>query len=84
MPRFMDVHHGTKPGRTPEAVATAHARDLAVQAKYGVRYLKYWYDPVTGKVFCLADAPSLEAVMAVHRDAHGITADEYFEVFEGQ
>jgi Protein of unknown function (DUF4242) len=79
----MDVHHNGRPCRTPEDLATAHARDLAVQSRYGVRYLKYWYDPVTGKLFCLADAPSLEAVMAVHREAHGAPADEYFEVIEG-
>jgi hypothetical protein len=54
-----------------------------VQGKYGVRYLKYWYDPVTGKVFCLSEGPSREAVMAVHREAHGIVADEYHEVNEG-
>ena len=41
-------------------------RDLEVQAKYGVRFLKYWYDETTGKVFCLSEAPSKDAAMAVH------------------
>jgi len=55
-----------------------------VQGRHGVRYLKYWYDPTTGKAFCLSEAPSKEAVLAVHEDAHGIVADEIFEVFEGE
>ncbi|MGH2352396.1 MAG: DUF4242 domain-containing protein [Chloroflexota bacterium] len=81
MPRFLDIHHNVF-GATPEALAEAHAKDLAVQAKYGVRYLKYWYDPASGKVFCLSDAPSKEAAMAVHREAHGMVPDEIFEVQE--
>jgi uncharacterized protein DUF4242 len=83
MPRFMDVHNESDrtKGFTPEQVAEFHRQDLAAQAKHGVRYLKYWYDPSTGKAFCLSEAPSKEAVMAVHRDAHGY-ADEIFEVFE--
>jgi hypothetical protein len=48
-----------------------------------VRFLKYWYDPVTGRAFCPSEGPSKEAVMAVHRQAHGSAADEIFEVFEG-
>jgi hypothetical protein len=47
-----------------------------------VRYLKYWYDPATGKVFCLSDAPSIEAALAVHREAHGMMPDDIFEVQE--
>jgi hypothetical protein len=83
MPLFMDVHHTLGKGISPDEIDAAHRRDLAIQGKYGVRYLKYWYDAATGKVFCLSDAPSLEAVMAVHREAHGAAADEYFEVKEG-
>jgi Protein of unknown function (DUF4242) len=82
MPLFLDVHNGAF-GVTAEAMAEAHAKDLAVQAKYGVRYLQYWYDPVSGKVFCLSDAPSKEAALAVHREAHGVEADDIFEVLEG-
>ena len=35
-------------------------------------YVRYWYDEATGKVFCLAEAPSAEAAIAVHREAHGL------------
>jgi hypothetical protein len=45
--------------------------------------MRYWYDEGTGKVFCLVQAPSKEAAMAVHREAHGLVADEIIEVKEG-
>jgi hypothetical protein len=84
MPRFIDVHRDGGVGIKPEDLATMHAKDLAVQTTYGVRFLKYWYDPSTGRIFCLSEAPNKEAVLAVHREAHGTTADEIFEVFEGE
>ena len=82
MALYMDIHHHVE-GLTGEAAAGAHARDLAVQAKYGVTYLRYWYDEGTGTVFCLCEAPSKEAAAAVHREAHGLLADELIEVKEG-
>ncbi len=66
-----------------EVVSDGHQRDLAVQDKYGVRYLKYWFDSASGKVFCLVEAPSADAAIQVHREAHGMLADEIFEVEEG-
>jgi hypothetical protein len=83
MPRFMDIHQHVE-GLTGEAVAGAHLRDLEVQEKYGVNYLQYWYDESTGKVFCLVEAPDKEAAIAVHREAHGLVADEIIEVKEGR
>ena len=83
MPLFMDVHHTGAAGLTPAEADAVHQKDLACQGKYGVRYIKYWYDSATGKAFCLSEAPSKEAALAVHRDAHGFEADEIFEVFEG-
>ena len=58
-------------------------KDLKVQGKYGVKYLKYWLDESKGKIFCLVDAPNKEAAEKVHREAHGLLADEIFEVKEG-
>jgi hypothetical protein len=83
MPLFMDVHHKVD-GLTREAVEGAHAMDLKVQDAYGVNYLKYWFDEGSGRVYCLVDAPSKEAANAVHREAHGLVADELTEVAEGQ
>jgi hypothetical protein len=82
MPLYLDIHQHV-PGLTAEAVSGAHAKDLEVQAKHGVKYLKYWFDEGAGKVFCLVEAPSKEAAAAVHREAHGLLADEIIEVKEG-
>jgi Nickel responsive protein SCO4226-like len=35
------------------------------------------------KVFCLVEAPSKEVAAAIHREAHGLVADEIVEVQEG-
>lgn len=40
---YMDIHKNVE-GLTAEAVASAHKKDLEVQDKYGVKYLKYWYN----------------------------------------
>jgi hypothetical protein len=81
MPLFLDVHSTTQ-DVTAEQLAEAHAKDLALQHKYGVRYLKYFFDAATGKVFCLSEAPSKEMALAVHREAHGNMPDDIFEVQE--
>jgi hypothetical protein len=82
MPLYMDVHQRVE-GLTAQAVAGAHQRDLEVQRQHGVNYLRYWFDEGSGKVFCLVEAPSKEAAEAVHREAHGLVADEITEVQEG-
>jgi hypothetical protein len=82
MALFLDIHQHVD-GLTAQAVAGAHMKDLETQDKYGVKYLKYWFDEGTGKVFCLVEAPSREAAAAVHREAHGLLADEIVEVKEG-
>jgi hypothetical protein len=82
MPLYMDHHHKVD-GLTADAVAGAHQRDLEVQDKHDVHYLKYWFDEETGAVFCLVEAPSKEAAEAVHREAHGLVADDITEVREG-
>lgn len=83
MPTFMDVH--TMEGGVSAAdVAGAHQADLATQSKYGVNYKRYWVDEKAGKVFCLVDAPDAETAATVHREAHGLVADDVYEVHEGQ
>ena len=81
MPLYMDMHKKVD-GATAAAVADAHARDLQTQDKYGVKYIKYWLDESSGTIFCLVEAPSKEAAERVHREAHGLTADEIHEVTE--
>jgi len=82
MALYMDVHDKVD-GLTAEAVAGAHQRDLEVQAKHDVRYLRYWFDEGSGKVFCLVEAPDAAAAEAVHREAHGLVADQITPVQEG-
>ena len=83
MPLFMDVHNTLPEGVTAEAVAEAHQADLKIQDKHGVRYINYWADVQAGKVFCLVEAPDAEAAHAVHREAHGLVADEIYPVEQG-
>ena len=82
MALYMD-HHKNIEGLTAEAVAGAHQRDLDTQDKYGAKALKYWFNEKNGEVFCLFDAPNAEAAEAVHREAHGLMADDIVEVEEG-
>lgn len=83
MPLFMDVHHSIPEGADATAVAGAHEADLKVQDKYHTRYINYWLDTGAGKIFCLVDAPDAETAHAVHREAHGLVADEIFPVVQG-
>ncbi len=83
MSLYMDVHNSLPDGATAGDVAEAHAADLQVQERYGVRYLHYWADVTGGKVFCLIEAPNADAAHAVHRDAHGLVADEIYPVLQG-
>ena len=82
MPLYMDSHNNVD-GLTAEAAAGAHQKDFEVQGKHGVNYLKYWFNVAEGTVFCLVDAPSKEAAIAVHREAHGLVTDDLVEVKEG-
>ena len=83
MALYMDVHNSLPDGTTAADVAGAHAADLRVQQAHGVRYLNYWVDVEVGKVFCLVEAPNAEAAHAVHREAHGLVADEIYPVVQG-
>jgi len=81
MPLFMDVHT-IDGGVSPKDVADAHEADLATQGPYGVQYQRYWVDEEAGKIFCLVEAANAEAANTVHREAHGLVADEIYPVTE--
>jgi Protein of unknown function (DUF4242) len=82
MPLFMDVH-SLDGGVSSKDVAEAHMKDLETQGAYGVDYKRYWVDERAGKIFCLVEAPDAETAARVHREAHGLIADEIYEVSEG-
>jgi hypothetical protein len=42
MPLYMDRHYVQ--GATRSALADAHQKDLALQEKYQVKFLTYWFD----------------------------------------
>lgn len=81
MPLYLDIHN--IPGASFDDLCKAHAADVAIQKKHGVDYQKYWFNEKCGKAFCLVEAPSVEAAEAaeaVHREAHGLTAERIIEI----
>ena len=81
MSLFMDVHN-IEGGVSGANVAAAHQADLATQGKYNVHYLRYWVDESAGKIFCLVEADSAADANTVHREAHGLVANEIYPVSE--
>lgn len=82
MPLFIDVHTLDDPVALSD-VTRAHDADVRTQGAHGVHYLRYWVDETAGKIFCLVDAPSAEVAADVHREAHGLVAQEIYQVTEG-
>ncbi len=81
---FLDIHHLEPGGLTDEAVAGAHAKDLAVQGKYDVNFINYWVDKKMGTVVCLSEAPDSLAVIKTHTEAHGLIPSKVERVQQGQ
>jgi hypothetical protein len=81
MATFLDIHD--IPGVKAADVVGAHAADVRVQGDFGVNYRHYWVDEDAGKVFCLVEAPDRDAAIAVHREAHGLVAENIYEVQQG-
>jgi hypothetical protein len=80
---FIDIHQ-LEPGKVKyEDVAKAHAKDLAVEGKYNVDFLKYWVDEKKGMVFCLASANDSESIRKTHAEAHGMIPQHVYEVTSG-
>ena len=78
MPLYMDRHYVE--GATRNALADAHERDLALQDKYHVKFLTYWFDEMRCTAFCLIDAPDRETIERAHKEAHGSVPNEVLEV----
>ncbi len=78
MPLFMDRHDVRD--ATAEAVAAAHQQDLKIQAEHGCKAVTYWFDEQRGTAFCLIEAPTENAVRALHRHAHGLIPNMVIEV----
>jgi class 3 adenylate cyclase len=78
MPVYMDRHYIE--GATRHAVASAHHKDLALQDKYNVKFLTYWFDEMRCTAFCLIQAPDRETIERAHDEAHGSVPNEVLEV----
>ena len=80
MPLYMDRHD--LPGVTREQVAAAHNSDMAIESRFGVQFLTYWFDADAGEVFCLAKARRADDMQSVHRESHGLVPNEIIAVSE--
>jgi Protein of unknown function (DUF4242) len=80
-PLCMDTHFKID-GLTPTDIADAVRFHIDTGKKYGVHWLKAWYDQRSGRLFCLSQSPSPEAHTAVHSEA-GLIVDEITTVIDG-
>jgi hypothetical protein len=81
---YLDIHR-LVPGQVKAAdVAAAHQKDLAVQNKYNVRFIKYWVDEKQGLVYCLSSAQDSAGIRQTHREAHGLLPSEIMSVKDGK
>lgn len=78
MPLYMDRHYVE--GATKAAVTQAHNKDLAIQEKYPVKFLTYWFDEPRCTAFCLIVSPDKETLQNAHNEAHGLVPNEIIEV----
>lgn len=79
MPIFMDIHENLG-DVTEDDIKSAHRRDLEIQEQHGVQFLTFWFNSPGGQAFCLVDAPSKEAAIAVHKASHGLVPSDVVEV----
>lgn len=76
---FMDVHPGLGDA-TPAELDEAHRADLAMQDRFGVRWVSYWLNAPDGKSFCLAEAPDADSLRACHKASHGLMPHDVIEI----
>lgn len=75
----MDIHENLG-DVTEQDIKAAHQQDLAIQDQYGVEFLTFWFNSPDGQAFCLVDAPTKEAAVAVHKGSHGLVPHNVVEV----
>jgi hypothetical protein len=80
---YLDVHYLPAGKVTAKDVAGAHQKDLAVQKKYGVNLINYWFDEKDGVVMCLAQAKDSTDLIKTHKEAHGLLPAQVMKVKQG-
>jgi class 3 adenylate cyclase len=78
VPFFMDRHEFA--GMTALDAANMHLKDMALQDRFGVQLLTYWFDYDRQTAFCLAKAASGDALRALHSASHGAIPNQVIEV----
>jgi hypothetical protein len=80
---YLDIHQ-LEPGKVKfDDVAKAHARDLAVEGKYGVDFIKFWVNEDKGLVYCLSSSKDAASIRNTHAEAHGLLPDQIYKVTNG-
>lgn len=79
MPLFLDLHE-LPDGITAAHVAEMHQADLDIEHEYNCRGLTYWCDEKRKTAFCLIEAPSKDALIELHENAHGAIPTRIIEV----
>jgi uncharacterized protein DUF4242 len=80
---YIDVHE-IEGGKVKfQDVVNAHAKDVAVQGKYGVSFKKFWVDEDHGLIYCLSSASDTGSISRAHAEAHGLLPKQILEVTEG-
>lgn len=79
MPLFLDLHELPE-GITAAHVAEMHQADLDIEHEYNCRGLTYWCDEKRKTAFCLIEAPSKQALIDLHENAHGAIPTRIIEV----
>jgi AraC-like DNA-binding protein len=77
----MDVH--IVPGVKAKDVAEAHQKDIFHQEEHACKCMTYWIDEQRESIFCLIEAPSKDAVVNMHNQAHGLVPNKVIEVNSG-
>jgi AraC-like DNA-binding protein len=72
--------HDVPAGITAKHVAEMHQADLKIEHKYNCRGLTYWCDERRQTAFCLIEAPNKQAIIDLHRQAHGDVPQRIIEV----
>ena len=79
MARFMIERNFAERLEVTKEAADAVKR---INDEEGVKWLFSFLSADKKKTYCLYEAPNAEAANTVHREAHGLVADEIFEVSE--
>ncbi len=79
MPIFMDRHEVSE-NTTAETLAMIHQEDLKIEHEFGCRGFTYWFDEQRKHAFCLIEAPNKQAIVDMHKKAHGDVPNMIIEV----